>query len=123
MTARPDFRAGRNIAMKVPAPQYDATVAFYRDLLGLETLQAAPPALGFRFGDKNLWIDRCTGIGQSETWLEVVCDDPDAAAAYLQAQGVQRCDGIEPLGTLPAFWIGSPASVVHLVCKADASWT
>ena len=122
-TTRPGFRPGRNIAMKLPLPQYEATVAFYRDVLGLEPLDTHPPAVGFRFGDKNLWLDRCPGMGQTEVWLEIVCDDLQAAAAHLQAHGVARCDAIEPLGALPGFWISSPASVVHLVCKDEASWS
>lgn len=123
MTPMPRFRPGRNIAMKVPAPQYEATVAFYRDVLALEPLDQHLPAVGFRFGDKNLWVDRCPGLGQTETWLEVVCADLDAAAEHLRAQGVPRCDEVEPLGELAAFWISSPASVVHLVCRDDATWS
>lgn len=122
MAPTPRFRPGRNIAMKVPAPQYEATVAFYRDTLGLEPLDGHPPAVGFRFGDKHLWIDRCPGLGQAETWLEVTCDDLDGAAEHLRAHGVPRCDEVEPLGDMAAFWISSPASVVHLVCRDDATW-
>ena len=118
----PAFRPGRNIAMKVPAPRYEATVAFYRDVLALEPLASHPPAVGFRFGDKQLWIDRCPGIDRTETWLEILCDDLDAAAAHLQAHGIARCDEVEPLGALPAFWIASPCAVVHLVCRGDAAW-
>lgn len=122
MSAAPRFKPGRNIAMKVPAPQYEATVAFYRDVLGLEPLDYHPPAVGFAFGDKQLWIGRCSSFGQAETWLEVTCDDMDAAAAHLHAHGIARCDEIEPLGKMPAFWVSSPASVVHLVCREDAAW-
>jgi len=32
------FEAGRNIALKVPPHQYEATVAFYRDVLGFRAI-------------------------------------------------------------------------------------
>lgn len=116
------FRSGRNVAMKVPAPQYEATVASYRDVPALAPLEAHPPAIGFRFGDKQLWIDRCPGMDRTRIWLEVLCDDLDAGAAHLQTHGIARCDDVEPLGALPAFWIASPCGVVHLVCRGDAAW-
>lgn len=46
----PSFAAGRNIAMKVPPHQYDATVAFYRDVLGFHMLEEFAPAVAFEFG-------------------------------------------------------------------------
>ncbi|HBR99063.1 MAG TPA: hypothetical protein DD979_17040 [Gammaproteobacteria bacterium] len=39
MPDTPRFQAGRNIAMKVPPHQYDATVRFYRDTLGFQTFE------------------------------------------------------------------------------------
>jgi catechol 2,3-dioxygenase-like lactoylglutathione lyase family enzyme len=117
------FAPGRNIAMKVPPHQYDATVAFYRDVLGLKEITAHAPAVGFEFGAKNLWIDRVPGMSQAETWLEVVTDDIAAASEHLKAAGIARCDEIEPLPKdFQAFWISSPASIIHLVCKDDESW-
>jgi catechol 2,3-dioxygenase-like lactoylglutathione lyase family enzyme len=118
------FAAGRNIAMKVPPHLYESTVRFYRDVLGFPEITAHAPAVGFQFGPNHLWIDRVPGMSQAELWLEVVTDDVAAAAAHLEAAGVVRCDEIEPLGKeFPAFWIASPASIVHLVCKDTASWT
>jgi catechol 2,3-dioxygenase-like lactoylglutathione lyase family enzyme len=123
MPDKPTFQAGHNIAMKVPPHQYEATVAFYRDVLGLEQLTAHLPAIGFKFGSNNLWIDRVPTVSQAELWLEVVTDDVDAAAKYLKEEGIARCDEIEALPeTLNAFWISSPASIIHLVCKKDQSW-
>ncbi len=47
--------------MKVPVHEFDRTVAFYRDILGLEEIEASSQdgieAVTFKFGDKNLWID------------------------------------------------------------------
>jgi hypothetical protein len=122
MAVRTKFAPGRNIAMKVPPHQYDATVAFYREVLGLQAITSHAPAVGFAFGGKNLWIDRVPGISQAEIWLEIVTDDIAAASEHFKAAGVARCDEIEALPEgFQAFWISSPASVIHLVCKDDES--
>ena len=119
----PTFAGGRNIALKVPPHQYDATIRFYRDVIGLKPLDNHPPAVGFEFGANQLWIDRVPGLSQAEIWLELTTSDIAAAAARLDSAQVVRCDEIEALpGDLPAFWISSPASIVHLVCKRDESW-
>ncbi len=59
----PSFNAGVNIAMKIPLAQYDATVAFYRDVLGF-TLREEPPGAStisrshsLQFGPMTLWLD------------------------------------------------------------------
>lgn len=41
------FEAGRNIAMKVPPHVYDATVRFYREVLGLPEIAAHAPSVVF----------------------------------------------------------------------------
>ncbi|MCT7655975.1 hypothetical protein MBH78_17940 [Oceanimonas sp. NS1] len=80
--------------------------------------------MGFQFGANNLWLDSVPGLSQAETWLEVVTDDIDGAARQLNAAGVVRCDEIEPLPDgMQAFWISSPASIIHLVCQDSASWS
>ncbi len=110
------FTPGRNIAMKVPPHAYEATVQFYRDVLGFRELPEFQPSIVFDFGGKNLWIDRVPGLSQAETWLEVQTDDLAAAAERLGAASVVRCDEIEPLPEgFKAFWISSPASIIHLV--------
>lgn len=123
MTVR--FEGGRNIAMKVPPHQYEATVRFYRDLLRLEPIGGpAGDAVGFKFGGNNLWIDRVPGMSQAELWLEIVTDDTAAAAKVLADAGVARCDEIEDLGgNFDGYWISSPAAIVHLVDAKKGSWT
>ena len=117
------FAGGRNIAMKVPPHQWEATVRFYRHTLGLRELDNpyadGPQSVGFAFGSNRLWIDRVPAVSQAEMWLQVTTEDTTAAAEHLAAGGVVRCDGIEPLGTTAAFWISSPASIVHLVSEPD----
>lgn len=119
----PIFRPGRNLAMKVSPHQYEATLHFHRDVLGLQPLTHQPPAVGFAFGDKHLWIDSVPALSQAEIWLEVVADDLAAADAHLRAAGVPRRDEIEPLPDgFEGFWITSPASIIHLVCTERQSW-
>lgn len=120
----PKFRGGRNIAMKVPPHAFDATVAFYRDVLRLPEITRHAPEVGFEFGACQLWIDRVPHLSQAETWLEIVADDIDAArGALAEAAGVVRCDAIEALADgARSFWILNPASVVHLVAPSDDAW-
>ncbi|WP_159587012.1 VOC family protein [Chelativorans xinjiangense] len=120
---KPKFEGGRNIAMKVPPHQYEETVRFYRDVLGFEQIEELLPAVGFRFGANQLWIDRVPGMSQAELWLEVVTDDTRAAAEHFAQAGTVRCDEIEALGEdFDGFWISSPASIIHLVDGKAGSW-
>ena len=122
MTTQDRFSAGRNIAMKVPPHRYEATIRFYRDALGLKEIEAHAPAAGFELGSNNLWIDCVPGMSQAQLWLQIVIDDVSAAADALQLASVVRCDDIEPLPSgFQAFWISSPAAIVHLVCKDSES--
>jgi len=116
MSEQVKFSAGRNIAMKVPPHVYDDTVRFYRDVLGFRELPEFRPSVVFEFGGNNLWIDRAPGLSQAEVWLEVRTSDLAAAEERLAAAQVVRCDEIEPLPEgLKAFWVSSPASIIHLV--------
>lgn len=114
------FSGGRNVAMKIPPDAYAATVAFYRDMLGLPVEVRAPDTAVVDFGHYRLWLDEVATVSQAEIWLEVVADDTSAAASHLAGAGTVRCDAIEPLpDNLDAFWIKSPASIVHLVAGGD----
>jgi predicted enzyme related to lactoylglutathione lyase len=120
---KPTFTPGSNIAMKVPAHEYEKTVAFYREVLGLQMIDgdavSATPTTRFAFGDKVLWIDRVETLSQSETWLEVIADDLEAAASYLADHGIARRDEIEPLPAgFEGFWIASPCNAIHLVTNS-----
>lgn len=122
MTAR--FEGGKNIAMKVPPHQHEATVRFYRDVLGLELIGGPDgAATGFKFGANNLWIDKVPGMSQAELWLELVTDDTAAAARQLSEAGIVRCDEIEKLGEdFDGYWITSPCAIIHLVDAKRGSW-
>jgi catechol 2,3-dioxygenase-like lactoylglutathione lyase family enzyme len=117
------FTGGRNIAMKVPRHQWEATVRFYRDVIGLPVIEHAPtvpPSVGLKFGANQLWIDRVDGVSHAEPWLELNTSDIPAAARHLQSAGVVRRDEIEPLPEgHEGFWIANPASNIHMVAKPD----
>ena len=114
--ATPRFRGGHNIAVKVPSHRYESVVAYYRDSLGLEVVEAGEGSIAFQFGPVRLWLDRRDHFSQSEIWLEVFTDDTAAAARHLEAAGGERRDEIEPLPEgLDAFWTTDPAGLIHLI--------
>ncbi len=112
---------GIDIAMKMPAFQYEDTIAFYRYVIGLEEITDKPPAVGFALGPNKLWIDRSPAMGQAEVWLEFLIDDFERAAARMLEAEVVRCDAIEPLPDgFRGGWITSPANIVHMLRVPDA---
>ncbi|MEQ1952316.1 hypothetical protein [Mesorhizobium sp. CN2-181] len=116
-----DIRGGINIAMKVPTHQYEATIAFYRDVVGLKPFTDKAPAIGFELGPNKLWIDEAPTMSQAEVWLELFSDDHRNALQHLKAAGSVRCDAIEPLGDgFRGGWIMNPANIVHMVREPDA---
>lgn len=116
---RPSFEAGRNVAIKVPQHRYAQTVEFYRDTLGLPDLGARSASHVFQFGSLRLWIDCVPHQSQTDVWLEVRTEDPDAAAEWLAARGTAVRDELEPLGDVPGHWISDPAGVVLLLTRTD----
>lgn len=119
---KPKFTPGNNIAVKVPFHEFDRTVAFYRDILGFEEVESSSQvdidAVIFKYGDKNLWIDKISGISQAEIWLEIVAEDIEEASVYLEKNGSIRRDEIEPLPDgFKGFWIANPANIIHLITE------
>lgn len=130
--ARPAFRGGVNIAMKIPRAEYDATVSFYRDALGLEVTEeedtgAASVTRTHRvaFGPVTLWLDRVDGYPRSDVWLQVETDDLAAATERLTEAGGTVCDEVERFAdpATRAHWVKSPAGVVHLLSETLADET
>lgn len=115
------IKGGINIAMKVPTHQYAATIAFYRDVVGLKPFEAKAPAIGFELGPNRLWIDEAPHYSQAEIWLELFTPDHADALAHLEANGAVRCDAVEDLGAgFLGGWIMNPANIVHMVREPDA---
>lgn len=118
------FQPGSNIAIKVPPHEYEQTVSFYRDTIGLKETDMGSPdqdeSVSFEFGDKRLWIDKVSGLSQAEVWLELRADNMEAAARYLEDQGVVRRDEVERLPEdFKGFWICSPSNIIHLIAAPD----
>lgn len=118
------FKAGNNIAMKVPPHEFEATVSFYRDIIALEELTSdeehATPR--FNFGGKVLWIDCVEGCSQAEIWLEIVTDNLAEAAEHFKQAGITRCDTIESLpNDFQGFWISSSCNIIHLICGEETT--
>ena len=119
--AHPVYKPGRNIAMKLPERVYHETLAFYRDILGLRVVEERDDGALVDFGAVRLHLDRVQHQSQTDLWLEVVTDDVDAAAEFLDRNGVTRCDEVEELPPgFQGFWIASPSGTIHLVAKAKA---
>lgn len=119
---KPTFTPGKNIAMKVPTHEYEATVSFYRTVLELKEIPVKEKdqdhTVRFQFGDKVLWIDNVPTISQAETWFEIVTDDAEEASKYLAQHGCHRRDEIEPLPDhFDGFWVSSPSNIIHLVSE------
>jgi catechol 2,3-dioxygenase-like lactoylglutathione lyase family enzyme len=58
--SRPEFRGGRNIALKLPARHYAEMLAFYRDVLGLPVVHEGESGAVIDLGPIRLWLDRVT---------------------------------------------------------------
>jgi len=116
----PKFSPGNNIAMKVPIHEFDATIEFYRDILGFKQIDVNSTneneAVIFKFGDKNLWIDKMAGISQAEIWLEVITDNIETASKYFEEKQCIKRDDIEPLPPgFKGFWLSNPSNIIHLI--------
>ena len=115
------FRAGVNVAMKIPKSQFDATLAFYRDVLGFavrrESGQGTPVSYSLQFGPITLWLDRVDNYAHADVWLEIATEDLAAATQHLQAHGARIRDELEPLYGVNGHWISNPAGVVHLLVE------
>ena len=111
-----EFRPGRNIAVKLPERSYAATLAFYRDTLGLPVIDENADGAILAFGEMRLNLDRVPHQSQTDIWLEVCTDDTAAARAHLAAKGVTMCDEVEPLPDgFDGFWIAAPSGTIHLI--------
>ncbi|MDH5229518.1 MAG: hypothetical protein OEZ58_24195 [Gammaproteobacteria bacterium] len=115
------YEPGNNIAIKVPAHEFQQTVAFYRDVLSLKVIEDtwSPDnfdTIAFDFAGKTLWLDRKSNLSQAEIWLEIKTKKLDRAKQHLTECGCTIYDEIEPLpGDYKGFWISSPSNIIHLI--------
>lgn len=116
-----EIKGGIDIALKVPSHQYQQTVAFYRDEIGLPEITDKTPAIGFILGPNRLWIDEAPMLSQAEIWLELFTPDFAATEKQMAAHGIVRCDSVEPLPEgFKGGWIINPAGIVHMVREPEA---
>ncbi|MDD9741360.1 hypothetical protein PVW47_16375 [Marinovum sp. SP66] len=109
---------GKNLAIKVPLHRWSETVAFYRDKVGLTVTRELDTSIGFEFGNMTLWIDRVPQQSQTDVWIELFDDDPDAALSRL---GSPSRDELEPLTNVVGHWTSDPAGTVILLRREQMS--
>lgn len=120
MTNQP-FQGGVNIAIKIPKSKYEATVAFYKNILKLpvEEKPIDNPTVSrtheVKFGNNIVWLDCVDNYTHSETWLELTTPNVPQATEYLKANGISTCDELEQLPDNNAHWIMDPAGTVLIV--------
>ncbi|MFB0712431.1 VOC family protein [Buttiauxella noackiae] len=116
-----EIKGGIDIAIKVPSHQYQQTLDFYRNAIGLKEITDKAPATGFVFGPNRLWIDEAPGLSQAEVWLELFTPDFKSAEAHIKECGVVRCDAVEPLPEgFKGGWVMSPCNIVHMLREPEA---
>lgn len=127
-TPTPRFTGGTNIALKIPLAEYEATVAFYRDVLGLEVREESDtgaPTVSrthrMDFGPITLWLDCVDAAYRSDVWLELRTDDLPAGTRRLAEAGIDTCDEVEVFGDpgAKAHWVRNPAGVIHLLAQGE----
>ena len=105
---KPDIKGGIDIAMKVPSHQYQQTIDFYRNVIGLPEIIDKPPAVGFELGSNRLWIDEAPRLSQAELWLELFTPNFSAAEQYVEHNGFK------------GGWIMNPCNIVHMLREPEA---
>lgn len=117
------FEGGINIALKIPQRKYDETVAFYRDVVGMQVEEKTidNPTITRTckviFGANILWLDCCPFNSHSETWLEMNTNDVERATEHLATHGIQPCDELERIPK-DSHWITDPAGNVFILQKS-----
>ena len=114
------FSAGTGIAIKIPAHEFERTVKFYRDVIGLPVIREAADSLVLAFGDKQLWLDRIEHFTKAEIWLELKADDVAGAREHIRASGIVRPEEIETRpGDSTGFWVTSPCNMIHRISEEE----
>lgn len=116
-----EIKGGIDIAIKVPPHQFQQTIEFYRNVLGLPEITDKAPATGFILGPNRLWIDEAPALSQAEVWLELFTPDFKLAEKQLADAGVVRCDAVEQLPEgFKGGWVMSPCNIVHMLREPEA---
>ncbi|MBE1468560.1 VOC family protein [Kibdelosporangium phytohabitans] len=114
--------------MKLPKVRFDRTVAFYRDVLGMEVVESSdvdvavgvPRSVSVQFGPVTLWLDRVDNYSRADLWLELFTDDVELATRHLAGHSVVPQDELEQLPAgMAAHWFTNPVGIPHIVRLAD----
>lgn len=111
------FKAGINIAIKIPKNKYEQTVEFYRNILKfkVEEKPISNPTVSRThkviFGNNIIWLDCVDNYTHSETWLQLTVPSIEEATEYLKDNNVLFCDEIEELPQ-NMHWITDPSGNV-----------
>lgn len=114
------FSGGINIAVKIPKAKYDATVAFYRDVLRLEVVEKPidNPTVSrtheVKFGPNIMWLDCVDNYTHSETWMELRTSNVEEATRWLRQNGTETQDEFEQIPD-GLHWITDPAGTVFIL--------
>ena len=116
----PLFKGGLNIAIKIPKNRFEATLLFYRDILGfkIEKDEEGKQRESYfcEFGNNRLWFDMVENYSQTDVWLELKTSNIKQARKYLNDKGVCFRDELEAFPPdLNANWVSEPAGVVLLL--------
>ena len=87
-------------------------MAFYRDKVGLAVTRELDNSTGLNFGSMTLWIDRVPQQSQTDVWIELFEEDPDATPSRL---GSPCRDEMEPLTNVTGHWTSDPVGTVILL--------
>lgn len=114
------FKGGINIAIKIPKNKYEATVAFYRDILKLE-IEEKPiinPTVSrtheVKFGPNIVWLDCVDNYSQQQIWMELQTPNVVAAKQHLTDNGIETCDELEQIPE-NMHWIQDPSGTVFIL--------
>lgn len=114
------FKGGINIAIKIPKNKYEATVAFYRDVLKLE-IEEKPitnPTVSrtheVKFGPNIVWLDCVDNYSQQQIWMELQTPNVATATQYLADNGIETCDELEQIPDT-MHWIQDPSGTVFIL--------
>ena len=110
----------------------DASLAFYREILGLEVARRDPDRIVFRCGGGTQLVLTESTVGTSDTQTQAAWRVPDirAAIADLRARGVQiedytapdpvTTDGVADMGHSWAAWFIDPSGNALAVVEPKA---
>eukprot|EP01063_Lacrimia_lanifica_P022914 TRINITY_DN3041_c1_g2_i1.p2 TRINITY_DN3041_c1_g2~~TRINITY_DN3041_c1_g2_i1.p2 ORF type:complete len:383 (+),score=149.82 TRINITY_DN3041_c1_g2_i1:107-1255(+) len=112
------FKGGDAIILKCPAHKFESTVAFYRDILGMQGEQHSASLWSIDWGSgMSLYIARTDRLTHPAVWLTVDCSDPTVAKDILAKHATVRGDlePWDPEQPEDSFWTSPPNDLVHLV--------